>query len=361
MNTETTAMPWPRLTRNEAQARSLVAQRALACPLELAGQTWLFDVQPWPPGQGASPPAADDWHLRLSWGGAFFDLWLPSSAAQTWIAAGEPDLDLPTLPDAFAAAALEEALAAALAALAGLQRGAARLESSSRVEEEEGRDAAGPHRFGLRLTQGEAVVHGALAADTLGLMLIAGLAAQRPAQANALDEDRLPVPLFATIGSARLSVDELDSLRPGDAVLLERTWLDADGGLWLLAGDIGVRVQWNDGRLTVTQTATPIGLAMPEPEAETAPSPEHEHAAETPPDWSSLPVLLTFDLGERTLTLGEIKALQVGQSLELARPLEQAVHIRANGALIGSGELVEIDGRLAVSIASLALAAKAAP
>lgn len=369
MNTETTALPWPRLTRNEAQARNLLAQRALACPLELAGQVWQLDVQPWPPGQGASPPPPQDWHLRLDWGGARFDLWLPASAAQTWMAASEPGLDLPTLPEAFAAAALEDALAAALAALAGLQRGAARLESLSRVGDEAGSDSSsdgtGPHRFGLRLTQGEAVVHGALAADTLGLMLIAGLAAQRPAQANALDEDRLPVPLLAAIGSARLSVGELDGLRPGDAVLLERTWLDADGGLWLLAGDLGVRVRWNDGGLTVTQTATPIGLAMPEPEAESMPAPAPEPVAEkpadAPPDWSSLPVLLTFDLGERTLTLGEIKSLQVGQSLELARPLEQAVHIRANGALIGSGELVEIDGRLAVGIASLAFSAKAAP
>lgn len=352
-------MPWPRLSRNEAQARNLVAQRALACPVELAGQPWTLDVQPWPPGQGASPPAAHDWHLRLSWGGACFDLWLPASAAQIWMSASAPDLDLPTLPEAFSAAVLEEALDAALAALSGLQRGAARLESLSRADG----DTGGPQRFGLRLAQGDAVVHGALATDTLGLMLMAGLLAQRPVQANALDEDRLPVPLFATLGTARLSVDELDSLRPGDAVLLERTWLDADGSLWLLAGDIGVRARWNDGRLDVTQTATPIGLAMPEPEAETAlaPSPAGEHAAETPPDWQSLPVRLSFDLGERSLTLGEIKALQVGQSLELSRPLDQAVHIRANGALIGSGELVEIDGRLAVSIASLAPAAKAAP
>lgn len=353
-----TLMPWPRLSRNEAQARTLVAQRALACPVVLAGQNWLLDVQPWPPAAGAAasaaPPAAQDWQLRLSWGGAFFELWLPASAAQTWMAAVEPELDLPALPDAFAAAVLEEALAAALAALTGLQRGAARLESLARA----GRaaDGGGPHRFSLRLAQGNAVVHGVLAADTLGLMLMAGLVAQRPARSNGLDEDRLPVPLRATLGATRLSVAELASLEPGDSVLLEQVWLDADGSLWLLAGELGVRVRWNDGRLDVTQTATAIGLAMAESETQTTATPE------APPlDLQRIPVRLTFDLGERTLTLGEIKALQVGQSLELARPLEQAVQIRANGALIGSGELVEIDGRIGVTIVSLALEQKAVP
>ena len=67
----------------------------------------------------------------------------------------------------------------------------------------------------------------------------------------------------------------------------------------------------------------------------------------------SLPVRLHFDLGQRSMPLAEVAALQVGQVLELARPLSQAVSIRANGALIGTGELMEIGGRIAVGITSL--------
>lgn len=359
----TPSMPWPRLSRNEAQARTLVAQRALACPVELAGQPWLLDVQPWPPG-AASPPG-EHWRLHLSWGGAFFDLWLPASSVQGWMAAVEPELDLPALPDAFAAAVLEEALAAALAALTGLQRGAARLEALARGE---GGAVEGAHLFGLRLMQGEgekcSVVHGVLAADTLGLMLMAGLLAQRPAQPNELQEDAIPVPLRIALGTARLSAQELDSLHPGDAVLLEQSWLEAgesgrDCLLWLLAGNVGARVAWNEGRLTVTHAPTSIGFAM----SETPPAPEAD-AGKTPdtvpvPGWQGLPVRLEFDLGERVLTLGEVKALQVGQVLELPNPPGETVRIRANGVLIGSGELVEIDGRLGVVIASLSMVAKA--
>jgi flagellar motor switch protein FliM len=62
---------------------------------------------------------------------------------------------------------------------------------------------------------------------------------------------------------------------------------------------------------------------------------------------------VVFDLGEIAMTLGEIQTLQVGQPLTLARPLSSAVHIRVNGALIGTGDLVEIEGELGVTVASL--------
>ncbi|WP_218122604.1 FliM/FliN family flagellar motor switch protein [Propionivibrio dicarboxylicus] len=64
-----------------------------------------------------------------------------------------------------------------------------------------------------------------------------------------------------------------------------------------------------------------------------------------------------FDLGERSITLGELKALRAGQVLELDRPLGTLVNVRANGRLIATGELVDIDGRLGVSIATLAMRA----
>lgn len=77
-------------------------------------------------------------------------------------------------------------------------------------------------------------------------------------------------------------------------------------------------------------------------------------AAGAAPALDQLPLRLAFDLGERTLSLAELKALQPGQTLELGRPLAGAVQLRVNGALVGTGELVEIDGRLGVTVTSLA-------
>lgn len=62
---------------------------------------------------------------------------------------------------------------------------------------------------------------------------------------------------------------------------------------------------------------------------------------------------VAFDVGERTMTLGELQALQEGQVIELGQPLSTAVSIRVNGSLVGTGELVEVDGRLGVSVTSI--------
>jgi len=74
-----------------------------------------------------------------------------------------------------------------------------------------------------------------------------------------------------------------------------------------------------------------------------------------------LPVRLSFDLGCVTMTLAELEALQPGQAIALARPLGGAVTIRANGATIGHGELVDIDGRAGVSVLELFPPEGAAP
>ena len=88
----------------------------------------------------------------------------------------------------------------------------------------------------------------------------------------------------------------------------------------------------------------------PEPASDT-----DDVGATTPPlDLDAIPVRLTFDLGERQLTLGDVRRLQPGETFDLERPIAQgAVSIRANGALIGVGELVEIEGRVGVTILTL--------
>jgi type III secretion protein Q len=61
-----------------------------------------------------------------------------------------------------------------------------------------------------------------------------------------------------------------------------------------------------------------------------------------------MPVHLTFDVGQKTMTLKQLRQLAEGQALALDREIQSAVNIRANGATIGQGQLVDIDGRLGV-------------
>lgn len=78
-----------------------------------------------------------------------------------------------------------------------------------------------------------------------------------------------------------------------------------------------------------------------------------------PDSLDSLPVTLSFSLGERTIEYRQLSELASGYVFDLALPVSQAVQIRANGTRIGEGELVEIDGRIGVAISRLATKAMA--
>lgn len=65
---------------------------------------------------------------------------------------------------------------------------------------------------------------------------------------------------------------------------------------------------------------------------------------------SAIPIRLSFSLGGLTLTVREISEIGVGSLLPLERGLPPQVKIEAHGVPIGSGELVDLDGKLAVQI-----------
>lgn len=76
-------------------------------------------------------------------------------------------------------------------------------------------------------------------------------------------------------------------------------------------------------------------------------------AAETRPlaDLDRLPVRLEFVLQQSEVTLDELRELCRSNVLPLSADAERRVELRANGALLGRGELVQLDGRLGVEVA----------
>ena len=67
-------------------------------------------------------------------------------------------------------------------------------------------------------------------------------------------------------------------------------------------------------------------------------------------DADSLPIKLTFVAGETEITLNELSSVGPGYVFDLQLAPERHIHIRANGQSIGTGELVEVSGRLGVRI-----------
>jgi flagellar motor switch/type III secretory pathway protein FliN len=62
---------------------------------------------------------------------------------------------------------------------------------------------------------------------------------------------------------------------------------------------------------------------------------------------------LTVALGTTQLSLRQITELAVGQVVQLGRPLGGPFELRVAGRVLGRGELVDVDGELAVRIVSL--------
>ncbi len=69
--------------------------------------------------------------------------------------------------------------------------------------------------------------------------------------------------------------------------------------------------------------------------------------------FEKISVNLSFDIGNRTLPLSEIKKIRPGFTLELDSEIERPVTIRANKFKIGHGEIVSIGKRLGVRILEL--------
>jgi len=69
--------------------------------------------------------------------------------------------------------------------------------------------------------------------------------------------------------------------------------------------------------------------------------------------FDDIPLRVTFEFGQLSLSLGEIRNLAPGSLVPLSRPLEDAVDIVANGRRLGRGTLVSIGDSVGVQITRL--------
>lgn len=138
--------------------------------------------------------------------------------------------------------------------------------------------------------------------------------------------ERMKLPATVVVGRCALHRDDLARLRVRSLITLERAL-----ELEVLGGRLGLRAA---PRAVVAEVVTgyvrrPMSL------------PDNAH------------VELTVALGTTQLSLRQVAELSVGQILSLERPLAGPFELRAAGRLVGKGELVDVDGELAVRIVSV--------
>lgn len=335
-----------RLNQGQVRAANQIVQCLRDFPVHWGGCDWRLSVYPsWgtlAPGPGARSPDLPRWCVDLVWGRTPFRLLIDHAAPEAWVAATLPGLELPALPGPVAMAVIETALRAASGPLSQLGLGDIQVKG---IESSATATHSPEESWTLQLSAGGVHLTCSMSTTGLGLAQLARCLDGLPRAIGPLGLHAFPVVLRAEVGFSRLALGEWAALRPGDAIVMDRPLLGTDGALWLAAGAWGLRARPEHGQWVVAEGWRKEGWAM-DPL-------DDDDALDRLDGIRSLPLRVAFDIGEIRLSVGDLEGLQVGHVLDLGRPLSEAVSIRINGARVGHGELVDIDGRLGVVIRDL--------
>jgi type III secretion protein Q len=347
----------PPLSASEAQALSAIARHGSR--LLLSGWKWGSEapVISVSVSTGQTLWEADQaQRLELDWAGAKLYLDFPGSAMHSWVSTVLGGAELSVLPPQWQKAAQLQACEWIASSLSQAGRGKARIQQLDALPSTA--PAAARHRFILQMhfaAQPDTVIYAVLHTDSLGLLLLSGFIASHGSLAPAHETPSLPLPLQLCLGETDLPLQQLQSLQHGDVIFLTRPFIQNRQQLYLRnASPNGPR--WGipaslDG-ITLHILQAPHTMAT----SDTSVHSVATDASDAEFSLEQIPICLSFDVGSKTVSLQELQTMQPGQVLNLERPLQEYVTIRANGAAVGSGQLVEIDGRLGVMVASLRVA-----
>ena len=191
------------------------------------------------------------------------------------------------------------------------------------------------------------------------LPALASLYGRMPAD-DVLDVPNIPKMLRLEVGESNISLSDLRSLRAGDAIFPDTINVpDSAGGILLrVSKKLGLRGVWHGSQITIQEVITVSLPPSDAPEIVDEDSDIPEIDGETPSgsdplelsSFADIPVRLTFDLGHHEISLADLQKTGVGSVFETGREAENMVTIRANGAAIGRGEMVNIDDRIGLRI-----------
>lgn len=346
MSPLSTKLSIPRLTSSEAQALASLATHGAGLFLSdlPKGQTGSLFMSPLAPGE-ISTQASETQRMHIEWAGGQLALDLQPWVIDRWMGMILGITGLNALPDEFRMATMEHAIQWIIQKLDTTGRGNARLKHVETSPSP--RPLEAPHAISIQIeTASGELLPSLLHLDSLALMLVGSLAQSAPQQADSRTWENLPIPVELCIGQTLLPMQQFKTIQIGGCILLAESYMQSGQGIQLRT-PISHRQQWIvrasiDGQ-TITLLSQPKTMT-------TMPNVEHD---DSPPNWDNMPVQVSFDLGQKMLTLAELRQFNEGQAISLDRPVQAGVTIRANGAVIGQGQLVDIDGQMGVLVSQL--------
>lgn len=192
---------------------------------------------------------------------------------------------------------------------------------------------------------------------TVWLRALPPLPPQTQNDALAIDEKLHPIPasLQFLLGASQLSRGCLSRVAPGDVLLVTEHALRMRCNAlvlgWYSITEEGITV---DELLNEPYEEAAEAALQASPEQAGEDAIEDEQAARAGfAGIARIPVRLEFVLQQNKLTMGELSQMYSGQVIALAPEAEKQVLVLANGAVLGRGELVQMDDRLGVEIIDL--------
>jgi len=200
----------------------------------------------------------------------------------------------------------------------------------------------GLHGFELALDDGQQATDVEVWLDDRGLGFLAS--ATRTWEKSYGDIYRwnnLTVAVNFCIGWTDVAIKNCENLEKNDVILLDECLIQKDNTLFINVGRrSAIKAQIDGKKISVIRGLEEIM--------------QDEEHTNSEIQLDEIDIRLSFDLGERVLTLAELRLLTAGYVFDLGRDLRKSVYIRANGKIIGEGELVDIEGQTGVSVLNFA-------
>lgn len=186
------------------------------------------------------------------------------------------------------------------------------------------------------------------------------LAQNKPKQNNAF-LDKTLLRGHIRLGVCRLKKEEFLSLEKNDILLLDDS-ADAQRQIYTLAfsQNLSLQFQYQNEKATfIKMSETPPNIpisptpARPVPAAKPSPVEkpvEVAPAGDLAKKLEALDVLLSFEVGEKALSIEALRSITPGFTFELENPAQKPVVIKLNGNAIGRGELLQIGEKVGVRV-----------
>lgn len=337
---------------NKAQHRNRLVGRCAPQPCLLGASAFVFhwDI-------GAPTPWRPALKVRLAVGGASVQIELDSIAPLF----GSMALPFGEMPGIALRTLAAQAAAEAIAAIEAASGAAVAIEEVELRGEPS--DAAAGLPFFLEDSASGVRVRGTLSDEAAGLA--ASLCARWPQARSTLE--RVPLRCRFLAGHLRLTFREIQGISTGDLLLINRVAQTTEGvGIALTVAGSALTLMRGQARGDTVQIMDDTGFEVEGAETIEPPAWSDERtgdagtaagdiaadaAADEPDPFDSIELPLAFELGEQTLTLGELGSIAPGYVFRLPQPVaETSIAIRLNGRVVGSGQLVALGDALGVRV-----------